>query len=68
MGLNLATRLAKNGVDVILDQWDLRIGGDLSSFMESGLTQVDRVICVCYEKYVPKANTGLGGVGYEKMI
>lgn len=66
--LNLATRLVKNGVDVILDQWDLRLGGDLPSFMESGLTDVDRVICVCSENYVTKANSGVGGVGYEKMI
>ena len=66
--LNLATRLVKNGVDVILDQWDLRLGGDLPSFMEGGLTDVDRVICICSETYVSKANAGSGGVGYEKMI
>lgn len=66
--LNLATRLVKNGVDVILDQWDLRLGGDLPSFMEGGLTDVDRVICICSETYVTKANAGSGGVGYEKMI
>jgi hypothetical protein len=66
--LKLATRLVKNGVDVILDQWDVRLGGDLPSFMESGLTGVDRVICICSEAYVSKANTGKGGVGYEKMI
>ncbi len=66
--LSLATRLVKNGVDVILDQWDLRLGGDLPSFMEGGLTEVDRVICVCSETYVSKANIGSGGVGYEKMI
>ncbi len=66
--LSLATRLVKNGVDVILDQWDLRLGGDLPSFMESGLTEVDRVICICSEAYVSKANAGFGGVGYEKMI
>ncbi|WP_218689474.1 toll/interleukin-1 receptor domain-containing protein [Psychrobacter sp. BF1] len=66
--LNLATRLMKNGVDIILDQWDVRLGGDLPFFMERGLTEVDRVICVCTETYVSKANTGSGGVGYEKMI
>lgn len=66
--LNLATRLVNNGVNVILDQWDLRLGGDLPSFMEGGLTEVDRVICICSETYVGKANAGSGGVGYEKMI
>lgn len=27
--LNLATRLMHAGIDTILDQWDLRLGGDL---------------------------------------
>jgi len=66
--LSLATRLVKNGVDVILDRWDLRLGGDLPSFMEGGLSEADRVICICSDVYVSKANAGSGGVGYEKMI
>lgn len=66
--LNLASRLVKNGVDVILDQWDLRLGCDLPSFMESGLTAADRVICICSDKYVSKSTKDDGGVAYEKMI
>ena len=66
--LTLATRLVANGVDVILDQWDLRLGSDLPRFMETGLTGSDRILAVCTAKYVEKANAGSGGVGYEKMI
>lgn len=66
--LTLADRLVRNGVDVILDQWDLRLGGDLARFMEVGLTDTDRVLAVCSANYVRKANEGQGGVGYEKMI
>lgn len=66
--LNLATRLMNNGVDVILDQWDLFLGSDLPAFMEGGLSDADRVIAICSENYTEKANKGLGGVGYEKMI
>lgn len=67
--LALATRLEENGVAVTLDQWDLRVGDDLPFFMESGLTDADRVVLVCTESYVKKANDMLrGGVGYEKMI
>lgn len=66
--LGLATRLVANGVDVVLDQWDLTLGSDLPRFMENGLTSADRVIAVCSEIYTQKANAGLGGVGYEKMI
>jgi len=66
--LTLATRLVANGVDVVLDQWDLTLGSDLPRFMETGLTAAQRVLAVCTEPYVTKANVGLGGVGYEKMI
>ncbi|KEK26824.1 toll/interleukin-1 receptor domain-containing protein [Shewanella xiamenensis] len=67
--LALATRLEENGVAVTLDQWDLRVGDDLPYFMESGLTDADRVVLICTESYVKKANDmRSGGVGYEKMI
>lgn len=66
--LTLATRLVANGVDMVLDQWDLTLGGDLPRFMESGLTEADRVLAICTSTYVVKANAGKGGVGYEKMI
>jgi len=66
--LALATRLVANGVDVLLDQWDLTLGSDLPRFMETGLTAAQRVLAVCSDPYVEKANVGVGGVGYEKMI
>lgn len=66
--LQLATRLRSNGVDVILDRWNLKLGSDLARFMEQGLSKSQRVICVCSEKYVEKANGGKGGTGYEKQI
>jgi hypothetical protein len=66
--LTLATRLVANGADVLLDQWDLTLGSDLPRFMESGLTEADRVLAICTNAYVEKANAGRGGVGYEKMI
>ena len=66
--LELATRLRSNGVDVILDRWNLKLGSDLASFMERGLSKSNRVVCVCSEAYVKKANEGIGGAGYEKQI
>lgn len=56
------------GVDVILDQWDLRIGGDIALYMEHGLNNAALVMCVCSDEYVRKANLGIRGTGYEKMI
>lgn len=66
--LDLATRLRNTGIDATLDQWDLQPGDDLPAFMEKNLRESDRVLMVCTENYVEKANTGNGGVGYEKMI
>jgi len=66
--LQLATRLRSNGVDVLLDRWKLGLGQDLAAFMERGLSASNRVLCVCSDKYVEKANSGTGGAGYEKQI
>jgi len=64
----LGAKLRHNGVDIILDQWDLSLGDDVARFMEEGLTKSDRVLVVCTPEYVRKADAGEGGVGYEKMI
>jgi hypothetical protein len=66
--LDLALRLRNSGVDAVLDQWELGPGSDLPHFMEQHLAKADRILMMCTEKYVEKANAGLGGVGYEKMI
>lgn len=66
--LQLATRLRSNGVDLILDRWNTRLGSDLASFMEHGLSKSQRVICICSGNYISKANGGQGGAGYEKQI
>ncbi len=64
----LATRLMANGVNVLLDQWELRFGDDVPKFMERSVQEADRVLMVCTEPYVRKADEGEGGVGYEAMI
>ena len=64
----LATKLHRKGVNVIFDQWELRPGDDLALFMERGIRDSDRVLAICTDSYVRKANAGEGGVGYEPMI
>lgn len=66
--LDLATRLRQTGVDAIIDQWELKPGDDLPHFMETHLAESDYVLMICTDRYVEKANSGVGGVGYEKMI
>ncbi|MCW5219844.1 TIR domain-containing protein [Verminephrobacter aporrectodeae subsp. tuberculatae] len=66
--LDLATRLCNNGIDAILDQWELGPGQDLLQFMNKHLRAANRILMICTENYVKKANDGTGGVGYENMI
>ncbi|PKH56538.1 hypothetical protein CXF83_15165 [Shewanella sp. Choline-02u-19] len=66
--LELAQRLRNSGVDAILDQFRVSLGDDLGNFMEKSVAESGRIIMVCTDTYVAKANDGLGGVGYEKMI
>ncbi len=64
----LATDLRGNGVDVILDGWDLAPGQDVALFMQRGVASSERVIMICSEDYVNKADGAAGGVGYERLI
>lgn len=66
--LELSYKLRESGVDVILDQWDLGAGDDITSFMENGVRDSNRVLVICTDTYVRKANAGEGGVGYERLI
>lgn len=66
--LTLATHLRACEVDVVLDQWDLGPGDDVPKFMEMAVGESDRVLMICTESYVRKADEGKGGVGYEAMI
>src|SRR2546425_351709 len=66
--LKLATDLRAASVDASLDQWDLAPGQDTSMFMQQGISESDRVVLVCTESYVKKAEAGSGGVGYERLI
>lgn len=63
-----ASDLVLNGVDVILDQWDLKPGQDVVAFMHASIARADRVIMICSTRYVARADVGTGGVGYEKLI
>ena len=66
--LKLASDLRAKGVDVVLDQWDLVPGQDVSLFMQRGIAEADRVIMICSSDYVTKSEQGVGGVGYERLI
>jgi len=66
--LKLATDLRELGIDITLDQWDLSAGQDMAVFMENSVARAERVLLVCTEEFVNKANARRGGVGYECVI
>lgn len=67
---DLGERLRSDGIDVVLDQWDLQDGQDLNSFMEQMVKdpEIKRVIIVSDATYAAKADDRKGGVGTETQI
>lgn len=64
----LAMTLRQHGIEVILDQWHVRPGEDLANFMARSVRESDRILMICTETYVQKAQQRQGGVGYEQML
>ncbi|HZW12388.1 MAG TPA: toll/interleukin-1 receptor domain-containing protein [Noviherbaspirillum sp.] len=64
----LAEDLYGFGVEVILDQWHVEAGQDLPAFMNTNVQNCDRVLVVCTELYVQKAQKQQGGVAYEQLL
>jgi hypothetical protein len=62
--------LERNGVHVVIDKWDLPVGGDSSVFMEQMVTDpsIDKILMVCDRYYSEKAARRVGGVGTEAQI
>jgi hypothetical protein len=67
---DIATRLMTDGVDVVLDVWELREGHDLNFYMEKMVVDpsVHKVLIICDAGYVKKANARTGGVGTETQL
>lgn len=68
--INLAERLVSDGVDVIIDKWNLKEGHDKYDFMETMVKSPDiqKVLIILDKKYSEKAEKRAGGVGTETQI
>lgn len=68
--LDIATELCENGVDVVLDKWDLKEGQDADAFMEKMVSDstISKVLIICDKKYAEKSDKRKGGVGTEAQI
>ncbi|MEA2066855.1 MAG: TIR domain-containing protein [Thermotogota bacterium] len=65
-----AERLVADGIDVILDIYDLKEGHDKYAFMERMVadSSVTHVLVICDKKYAKKADLRKAGVGTESQI
>lgn len=66
--LELSCKLRESRVDVILDQWDLGPGDDITLFMENRVRNSDSVLVMCTNEYIKRANVRECGAGYEGYI
>lgn len=68
--INLAKKLRADGIDVIIDRWDLKPGQDKYHFMEQMVKdkEVKKVLMICDKLYAEKANERKAGVGTETQI
>lgn len=65
---SLADALLEEGIEAIIDQYDLEPGDRLPQFMEQSISGSVFVIVVCTPNYKKKADARDGGVGYESHL
>ena len=68
--LAFASNLVSNGIDVVLDKWDMTEGNDTYAFMERSVTDptITNVLMLIDPVYAKKADAHTGGVGTETQI
>jgi hypothetical protein len=66
--LEFGKRLAREGIKVVMDQTDLRLGARFPEFMERSVLESQRVLVVCTEAYKQRFDAREGGAGYEGNI
>lgn len=68
--LAFASKLIGDGIEVILDKWDLSEGNDTYAFMEKSVNDptVTNVLMLLDPLYAKKADDHQGGVGTETQI
>lgn len=66
----LAERLENDGIEVVIDYKNLKLGHDKYAFMERMVSDpsIDKVLIICNSGYKKKADKREGGVGDESLI
>lgn len=67
---SLAERLLSDGVDVVMDIYDLKEGMEKYAFMQRTVSDpsIEKVLILCDRAYKEKADNFKGGVGDEAMV
>lgn len=65
---DLGTRLLSDGVNVMMDDFQLQAGDQLPHFMERAIRESNFVLIICTHGYRRSVEERLGGVGYEGNI
>jgi hypothetical protein len=70
MVLEVGKSLLQDGIDVVLDLWEVRGGDDHHHFMERSVSDptITKVLAFCDKLYAEKADNREGGVGAEAQI
>lgn len=65
-----AQRLVKDGIEIVIDIWSLKMGNDIFKFVERCVDDesITNVLILCDPTYTKKANQREGGVGVETQI
>jgi hypothetical protein len=66
--ISLADFINNKGGEAIIDRTHLRYGGHIKTFMLKSILEVDKVLIILTPKYKQKADSQLGGAGYEYNI
>ncbi len=66
--ISLANKLIENGVNVLLDRYELGPGKNMIHFMDNAIQKADKVVMIFTPNYKLKAEKREGGVGYEYSI
>ena len=65
---SLTDKLRQNGVDAILDQYNLKPGNDLPQWMTNEIIKAQKVLLICDKNYSERSDMRKAGVGWETMI
>ncbi len=63
-----AEKLRADGVDAVIDHWEVQPGDDIPYFIEKAIRENQFILIICTPQYKERSEARRGGVGYEGNI